>query len=315
MLALAKPDTRIRDYPRDDTGAPHLNKRYLATVGVMLAAVALVFAAACGGGDDATGPDPTQQPQDTPVATPVQTLDVEPEPGTESFPAPIRDITIEFESDPPTYSVFVLSAQTTDCEEFDGLGEIVRDDLFIRIEVTNTRLTEPGRQCAEVLETRQSRIDLGSAYTPGETYTVVINGFPESFTVPGGPPTPVPATPVPKPSPTPLGPVTVERVTVLLQEVANTGIASFQALVLTKDREFAEGATASASLSGPVGSENLQSLLADVVTDANGIADFRFKIEEGGTYVFAVEFIVGSGAVFDSGASKQPFAITEIELP
>ena len=51
----------------------------------MLAAVALVFAAACGGGDDATGPDPTQQPQDTPVATPVQTLDVEPEPGTEGI--------------------------------------------------------------------------------------------------------------------------------------------------------------------------------------------------------------------------------------
>jgi hypothetical protein len=279
----------------------------------MFAAVVLVAAAACGGGDDDVESDPTQQAQDTPVATPAQTLDVEPD--TESFPAPIRDITIEFEGDPPTYSVFVLSAQTTDCEEFEGLGEMVRDGLFVRIEVTNTRLTEPGRQCFEVLETRQSRIDLGSAYTPGETYTVVVNGFPESFTVPGGPPTPVPATPVPTPTPTPLGPVTVERVTVLLQEVATTGMASFQALVLTKDREFAEGATASASLSGPVGSENLQSLLLDVVTDANGIADFRFLIEESGIYVFTVEFIVGSGAVFDSGASNQPFAITEIELP
>lgn len=277
----------------------------------MFAAAVLVAAAACGGGGEDAELDPTQQSQDSPIATPNAEL----EPTTESVPAPIRDITIEFEGDPPTYSVFILSAQTTDCEEFEGLGEMVRDDLFIRIEVTNTRLTEPGRQCAEVLETRQSRIDLGSGYTPGETYTVVVNGFPESFTVPGGPPTPVPPTPEPTRTPEPLGTVTVERVTVLLQEVATTGIASFQALVLTEDREFVTGVTVSASLSGPVGSENLQSLLADVVTDDNGIADFRFEIEEGGIYVFTVEFIVGSGAFFDSGASKQPFAITEIELP
>jgi hypothetical protein len=280
---------------------------------------AVMALAACGGGDDDA--DPTQQAQDSPTATsvttPEPTSDVvtEVELETESFPAPIRDITIEFEGDPPFYSVFVLSAQTTDCEEFEGLGEVVRDDLFVRIEVTNTRLTEPGRQCFEVLETRQSRIDLGSGYTPGETYTVVVNGFPKSFTVPGGPPTPLPATPVPTPTPEPLGTVTVERVTVLLQEVATSGIASFQALVLTEDREVVTGVTASASLSGPVGSENLQSLLLDVVTDDNGIADFRFLIEEGGIYVFTVEFIVGSGAAFDSGASKQPFAITEIELP
>ena len=113
----------------------------------------------------------------------------------------------------------------------------------------------------------------------------------------------------------PIGPVTAERVTVLLQEVATTGIANFQVLVLTKTGKFAVSATVTASLQGPVGSDNFRSPVMDVATDENGIADFRFPIEEGGSFVFTVEFIFGNGALFDQDASKEFYVFTDIPSP
>ncbi len=269
----------------------------------------LLLATACGGGD--APPIETPTPGTQPGADATVVRDDE----TLSVPAPIRDITIEPSGDPPEHLVFILSAQTTDCEDFEAVGPVTRDGLIVRIDITNRRLADPGRQCNEVLGTRQSRVEIGSDFTPGETYTVVVNGFSESFTVPGGLPTSVPPTPEPTTTPVPIGTVTVERVTVLLQEVATTGVANFQALVLTETGEFAEGLTASASLVGPVGSDNLTSQVLEVQTDAGGIAEFRYRIEEGGTYVFTVEFVFGVGAVFDLHGSKEPFVFTDIPSP
>lgn len=275
-----------------------------------LALPVLLAAAACGGGGDPVPVDPTLTPDNpTPVATPA--LEGE----TVAVTAPIRHISIESEGDPLQYTVFVLSAQTTDCEAFDGVRSVERDGQTVNIDIRNLRLVNPGRSCREVLREQQSRVPIGSDFTPGQTYTVIVNGFPESFTVPGGPPTPTPATPVPTPTPVPLGFVTVDRVTVLLQEVRTIGVVNFQALVLTKAGEFAEGATVSASLQGPVGSGALKSLVQEVITDDGGIADFRFEIEEGGSYVFTVEFVFGAGAIFDKEASKQSFVFTEIPPP
>jgi hypothetical protein len=299
-----------------DLGDPRLVTRHPAVPFALLAALAalvLVIAAACGGGDEPAQATPTPDAPPTPESTPVvEGVIAGP---VESVSAPIRDITIESVSDPANYTVFVISAQTTDCEAFEGVGPVVRDGRFVRLIVTNLRSIDPGRTCNEALSTRQSRVEIGSNYIPGETYTVVVNGFPKDFTVPGGSPTPVPPTPEPTVTPVPIGPVTAERVTVLLQEVATTGIANFRVLVLAKTGEFAVGATVTASLQGPVGSDNLRSPVLDVVTDDKGIADFRFPIEEAGSFVFTVEFIFGTGAVFDQEGSKEFYVFTDIPSP
>ena len=286
--------------------APNLTK--IAVV----AALAALAVAACGGGDEPKDA-PRVEGEPTTVSSPTPVIDGD----TILVPAPIRDIVVEFAGDPPEYTLFVLSGQPNSCEVFEDFS-VALDGQFVRIEVRNRRTIDPPRPCVNVLRTTQSRIEIGSGFTPGETYTVVVNGFPESFTVPGGPPTPEPTqppTPEPTAAPVPLGPVRVERVSVFLQEVQTIGVASFQALVLTASSERAEGATVSASLQGPVGSENLQSIVLEVETDRNGIADFRFQIREGGTYLFTVEFVFGGGAEFDREASKQTFAFAEIELP
>ena len=142
-----------------------------------------------------------------------------------SVAAPIRHIAVESQgTTPPEYNVFILSAQTTDCEAFEGVGSIQRDGKIVRIEVTNARLVDPDRPCQEVLQEQLSLVSIGSDFKPGETYTVMVNNFPKDFTVPGGievlsESTPAPPTVEPLDTPVPIGPVLVERVSLFLDEL------------------------------------------------------------------------------------------------
>ena len=94
--------------------------------------------------------------------------------------SPIETVeVVASESDPPAYSLNVVSTlpQGSSCSRFNGY-DIARR-FAGRIELTVTHLkVAPGevRPCTADLPVVSTDVPLGSEFTPGETYTVVVNG-------------------------------------------------------------------------------------------------------------------------------------------
>ena len=92
-------------------------------------------------------------------------------------PAPIESVTLSVaESFPPQYFLAVVSGLPDGCAQFEGY-DVERKENNVIVTVTN-RVPAPGSDvvCAQVYRTMETNIALGSEFTSGETYQVVVNG-------------------------------------------------------------------------------------------------------------------------------------------
>ena len=116
-----------------------------------------------------------------PTQTGAPTPDAQPEdPNLVREPAPIESVRIVV-NDSLAYSLLIVSGLPDSCAKFESY-ELNRDGSRIEVTVTNLRSTGPFA-CLAVYETHEGELPLGSDFTPGEEYTVVVNGqVTETFT-------------------------------------------------------------------------------------------------------------------------------------
>ena len=100
--------------------------------------------------------------------------------------SPIENVEVVVsESDPPTYSLNVLSTlpQGGTCSAFNGYDISRRSHDTIEVEVTHLKVA-PGQiiPCTADLPAVSSEISLGTDFVPGERYSVIVNGQTETFT-------------------------------------------------------------------------------------------------------------------------------------
>jgi hypothetical protein len=96
--------------------------------------------------------------------------------------APIEGIEVlVMESYPPQYAVKVTSGLPNSCASFEKY-DVRRNGDTIDIKIYNT-VPEPVEfiACAEIYGLVETHVSLGSDFVPGETYTVLVNGAPETF--------------------------------------------------------------------------------------------------------------------------------------
>jgi hypothetical protein len=135
-----------------------------AILAMVAMSAAVAYAARDGGKDPATPPsDVAEDPQ-------YETI---------SQPAPIEDVRVEVEeSMPPQYVLQVVSSLPTGCDRFEGY-DVNKDGTDIIATVTN-RVPSPEALptvlCAMGMTSTWSTIRLGSDFTSGETYRVIVNG-------------------------------------------------------------------------------------------------------------------------------------------
>lgn len=119
--------------------------------------------------------NPTAQPE-TPAA---------PQPGTVEKPAPIDGVEIGISADdPPSYTLKITSGLPGGCVRFSGYT-VSQVGNNIHVAVANL---EPAGQvlCTDIYGSHEGSVDLGADFTPGEAYTVVVNGkVTNSFTARG----------------------------------------------------------------------------------------------------------------------------------
>ena len=141
----------------------------LSTTVPVIAGLLMIATIAC---DRApSGPAPIQTP---PGQTSAPIPNAQPEdPDLVREPAPIESVRVVVK-DSLEYSLLIVSGLPDGCAKFDGY-ELNRDGS--RIEVTVTNLSPTGAfACLAVYETHEGELPLGSDFTPGEEYTVVVNG-------------------------------------------------------------------------------------------------------------------------------------------
>ena len=148
----------------------------LSTAVSVIACLLMLATVAC---DSApSSPAPTQNPPgQTSAPTPgTQTED----PNLVREPAPIESVRVAV-NDSREYSLLIVSGLPDSCARFESY-ELNRDGR--RIEVTATNLSPTGPfACLAVYEIHEGEMPLGSDFTPGEEYTVVVNGqVMETFT-------------------------------------------------------------------------------------------------------------------------------------
>ena len=146
----------------------------------LLVGVLLMAAVACE--TKPPGPTPTEPAAGAvPTAGPTPAAGEEPkQPAMVEVPAPIDSVDINIaESFPPQYFVHVQSGLPNACHKFNKYG-VSRAGDTISITVTNLKPDEP-LMCAEVYQTVESNIALGSDFESGETYTVQVNDVTETF--------------------------------------------------------------------------------------------------------------------------------------
>ena len=96
--------------------------------------------------------------------------------------APIERVAIQIaESDPPQYTLLVVSGLPNGCARFDHYDLSRLDDTNIVVQVFNSVPTDPRTMCTQIYGTVETRVALGSDFNSGTTYTVVVNGVVESF--------------------------------------------------------------------------------------------------------------------------------------
>ena len=90
-------------------------------------------------------------------------------------PAPIESVEVLVsESDPPEYSLRIVSGLPSGCVEFKGYDVSLDGNLFT-VDVVNLEPTGPV-VCTAIYETHEGEVALSGILTPGETYTVIVNG-------------------------------------------------------------------------------------------------------------------------------------------
>ena len=95
--------------------------------------------------------------------------------------APIDEVEVLIrESHPLQYALRIVSGLPNGCTEFDHLSWEHKDD-FIRVEVLNMRPASDEIACTEVYGMIENVIELGSDFTPGKTYTIVVNDVTNTF--------------------------------------------------------------------------------------------------------------------------------------
>ncbi|MDA0256986.1 MAG: hypothetical protein O3C25_04495 [Chloroflexi bacterium] len=146
-------------------GPPRSGARTLLVV--LLAAVAALALAACGGNDD--------EPADVGVGDDYATA--------LEF-APIHELEMRVaESFPPQYFLGVVSGLPSGCARLAG-SDVANDGTTIRVTVSN-RVPAPGVlvACTAIYGYAESTVALGTGadFTSGVTYTVLVNGERTSF--------------------------------------------------------------------------------------------------------------------------------------
>ena len=152
-----------------------MTMRLLTTISV-IAGLLMIATIAC---DSApSGPAPTETPPDQ---TGAPTPDAQPEdPNVVREPAPIESVRIVVKNS-LEYSLLIESGLPDSCAKFESY-ELDRDGSRIEVTVTNLSPTGPF-SCLAVYEIHEGELPLGSDFTPGEEYTVVVNGqVTETFT-------------------------------------------------------------------------------------------------------------------------------------
>ena len=90
-------------------------------------------------------------------------------------PAPIDGVEIEMsQDDPPRYALNIDSGLPGGCVQF-GSYAVSQDGNSINVTVTNLEPASP-KPCTTIYGQHRGQVDLGSGFTPGETYTVAVNG-------------------------------------------------------------------------------------------------------------------------------------------
>ena len=90
-------------------------------------------------------------------------------------PAPIESVEVVVsESDPLEYSLRIVSGLPSGCVEFKGY-EVSLDGNVFTVDVVNLEPTGPV-VCTAIYETHEGEVALDGSLTPGETYTVIVNG-------------------------------------------------------------------------------------------------------------------------------------------
>ena len=97
------------------------------------------------------------------------------EPEMIETPAPIESVgVVVSESDPPEYSLRIVSGLPSGCVEFKGYDVSLDGNVFT-VDAVNLEATGPVA-CIAVYERHEGEVALGGGLTPGETYTVIVNG-------------------------------------------------------------------------------------------------------------------------------------------
>ena len=113
---------------------------------------------------------PASQVTATPAPTPP------PKPEWVNVTAPVESVAIELGVGSPNEAeLVVVSALPDNCHRFEGLT-LKRDGEVTRVEVTNSKRSDPNLACTEVYRTVTTRAPLGGGFEACETYTVVVNG-------------------------------------------------------------------------------------------------------------------------------------------
>ena len=148
----------------------------LSTTVSVIAGLLMIATIAC---DSApSGPAPTETPPDQ---TSAPTPDAQPEdPNLVREPAPIESVRVVVK-DSLEYSLLIESGLPDSCAMFESY-ELNRDGGRMEVTVTNVSPTGPF-SCLAVYEIHEGELALGGDFTPGEEYTVVVNGqVTETFT-------------------------------------------------------------------------------------------------------------------------------------
>jgi hypothetical protein len=118
-----------------------------------------VFAAACGGTNDASNGE------------------------RKLVPAPIDELEhVVRESAPPQYAVRVVSGLPNGCALFEAAEVAGRSGNTITIEVTNTMPSDDAVICTQIYGTKETVIELGTDFDSGTEYTVRVNDKELKFT-------------------------------------------------------------------------------------------------------------------------------------
>ena len=94
------------------------------------------------------------------------------QPDMVATPAPVETVHVVV-SDSLEYSLRIVSGLPGGCVKFEGY-ELERDRNLVRVTVTNLKPSAPV-PCTTIYGRHEGELDLGTDFTPGESYTLVVN--------------------------------------------------------------------------------------------------------------------------------------------